>query len=42
MIKLNRNEEFKEVAIDSPLKLRYAISNQGRLVSFKEDLKEGY
>jgi hypothetical protein len=35
------NEEFKEIKIDDTLKLRYAISNKGRLISFSEELKNG-
>lgn len=41
MIKLLRGEEFKEISIDAPLRLKYAISNQGRLVSYSDDILEG-
>lgn len=41
MIQLNRGEEFREIKIEAPLQLRYAISNQGRLISFKENILEG-
>jgi len=41
MIKLNRNEEFKELKIEHPLQQKYAISNQGRIVSYKDELLEG-
>jgi len=41
MIKLNRNEEFKELKIEHPLQQKYAISNQGRIVSYKDNLLEG-
>jgi hypothetical protein len=41
MIRFNRGEEFREITIESSLQLRYAISNQGRLISFKEDFLEG-
>ena len=34
-------EMFEEVEIDNGLKLRYAISNLGRLVSFKDDIEFG-
>jgi len=41
MIQFNRGEEFKQIRIDETLKLKYAISNQGRLISYKENFKEG-
>lgn len=41
MIKFFYNEVFKEVDVDKSLKLRYAISNYGRLISFEEDMNEG-
>lgn len=41
MIQFFRNEEFKEIELQEPLKLRYAVSNQGRLVSFTDNIKEG-
>lgn len=41
MIRLNRGEEFREIKIDKSLKFRYAISNQGRLISFKNDFTDG-
>lgn len=41
MIKLLRGEEFREIRIDEPLRLKYAISNHGRLVSFTDDILEG-
>ena len=41
MIHFYRGEEFKEVKFLRPLKLRYVISNHGRLVSFVDNIKEG-
>lgn len=35
------NEEFKEIIIEDKLKLRYAISNKGRLISFENDISVG-
>lgn len=35
------NEEFREIKIEDKLKLRYAISNKGRLISFVKDMKFG-
>lgn len=39
--RLYQNEEFREIKIEDKLKLRYAISNQGRLISFAENMNEG-
>ena len=41
MIILYSNEEFREFETDFPLKLRYAVSNRGRLVSFTENIMDG-
>lgn len=41
MIQFFRNEEFREIKLQPPLTLRYAISNQGRLISFSDDMKNG-
>ena len=41
LMRLYPNEEFKEITIADKLKLRYAISNKGRLMSFVEDIKFG-
>jgi len=38
-IRIYPNEEFKEIKIEDKLKLRYAVSNKGRLVSFVDDIK---
>lgn len=35
------NEEFKEIEIEDKLKLRYAVSNKGRLISFVDNIKIG-
>lgn len=35
------NEEFKEIQLEDKLKLRYAISNYGRLISFTENFEDG-
>lgn len=41
MLKFYPSETFREVPIDAPLRLRYAISNYGRLISYKEDFHDG-
>ena len=42
MVKSNKNEQWKEVKFKrGALRLRYAISNHGRIASFKENIKEG-
>lgn len=41
MIQFFRNEEFKEINTYNRLRLKYAVSNQGRLVSYTDDVKEG-
>lgn len=41
MIQLFRGEEFKEITLEHKLQLRYAISNHGRLVSFRDDILAG-
>lgn len=35
------NEKFKEIIIADKLKLRYAVSNKGRLISFIDNIKFG-
>jgi len=35
------NEEFREIEIDYSVKLRYAISNYGRMVSFSDVIENG-
>jgi hypothetical protein len=39
-IRIYPNEQFKEIEVDYPLKLRYAISNKGRLISFSENIED--
>jgi hypothetical protein len=41
MIRFFATEKFKEIAIEDPLQLRYAVSNYGRIISFKEKMEEG-
>lgn len=40
-LKLLPFEMFEEIFFDSSLKLRYAISNKGRLISFENDITVG-
>jgi hypothetical protein len=40
-LRIYHNEEFKEIEIDKSLKLRYAISNFGRVVSFTTKIENG-
>ena len=37
-IRLLANEEFKEISLEHKLKLRYAVSNKGRIISFIKDM----
>jgi hypothetical protein len=39
-IRIYPNEKFKEIELDYSLKLRYAISNKGRLISFSENIED--
>ena len=41
MITLLRGEEFREINMNPKLKLNYAISNYGRLVSFIDTVENG-
>lgn len=41
MIQFFRNEQFKEIEVHGRLRLKYAVSNQGRLASYTDDVKEG-
>jgi len=34
-------EEFREIVVDHSVRLRYAISNFGRMVSFSDEIKNG-
>lgn len=40
-IRLYANEVFKEVTFEHKLKLNYAVSNRGRIISFKDNIKIG-
>ncbi|MBC7605649.1 MAG: hypothetical protein H7199_01660 [Burkholderiales bacterium] len=40
-LRIYPNETFKEIKIQHPNQLRYAISNKGRLVSYTDNLIEG-
>lgn len=40
-IRLFPNEEFKEFFPEDKLKLRYAVSNKGRLISFEDNINIG-
>lgn len=37
MIQLNRGEEFRQIIIEHPLQKKYAVSNQGRIISYTDD-----
>ncbi|WP_207788154.1 NUMOD4 domain-containing protein [Flavobacterium lotistagni] len=41
MVRFYPNEEFKEIIVPVPQKLRYAVSNRGRLVSFTDRIENG-
>lgn len=41
MIRIYPNEEFREIRFDVCPKLRYAVSNKGRLLSFVDKIEEG-
>lgn len=41
MVVFYRGEEFKKIEVDASLRLNYAISNHGRLISYSNDFKEG-
>jgi hypothetical protein len=41
MLRFFANEKFKEITLEGKLKLRYAISNYGRLISFSDKMEEG-
>jgi hypothetical protein len=40
-VMIYHGEEFREIEADYSLKLRYAVSNRGRMVSFTDDIKNG-
>lgn len=41
MFRLISGEIFREIHLDTTGRLRYAVSNKGRLVSFKEEIRKG-
>jgi hypothetical protein len=41
MIRLNRGEMFKQISIEHPLQKKYAVSNQGRIISYTDDFLSG-
>lgn len=40
-VKFYPNEDFREIVLNDSLKLRYAISNKGRLISFTNEMQKG-
>lgn len=40
-VRIFPGEEFREIEVDFSLKLRYAVSNYGRMVSFTDEIKNG-
>ena len=40
-VRIYPGEEFREIEVDYSLKLRYAVSNYGRMVSFTDEIKNG-
>jgi hypothetical protein len=40
-VRMYPGEEFREIEVDYSLKLRYAVSNRGRMVSFTDDIRKG-
>jgi hypothetical protein len=40
-IRLYANEQFKEIIFEHKLKLRYAVSNKGRIISFRDNINLG-
>jgi len=40
-VRIYHDEEFREIEVDRSVKLRYAISNFGRMVSFSDEIKNG-
>ena len=40
-IRIFPNEEFKEIVIEDKLRFRYAVSNKGRIMSFKDSIDFG-
>ena len=40
-VRIYPGEEFREIEVDFSVKLRYAVSNYGRMVSFSDEIKNG-
>lgn len=40
-IRIYPNEEFREITFEVPFRLRYAVSNKGRMISFTDKMLEG-
>ena len=40
-VRIFPGEEFREIEVDYSLKLRYAVSNFGRMLSFTDEIKNG-
>ncbi len=40
-VRIYPGEEFREIEVDYSVKLRYAVSNYGRMVSFTDEIKSG-
>lgn len=40
-VSIYHNEVFKEIEMDASVKLRYAISNLGRVISYSDDMSKG-
>lgn len=40
-VRIYPGEQFKEIQVDYSVKLRYAVSNHGRMVSFSDEIKNG-
>ena len=40
-VRIYPGEEFREIDVDYSVKLRYAVSNYGRMVSFTDEIKNG-
>ncbi|GEP51386.1 hypothetical protein FNO01nite_20580 [Flavobacterium noncentrifugens] len=41
MLRFKTSETFREIVIDAPLKMRYAVSNYGRLISYTQTFEDG-
>ncbi|MGK4568229.1 hypothetical protein [Flavobacterium sp. 3HN19-14] len=41
MLRLYPSEEFRQIPIEVPLKMKYGVSNYGRLISYTETFQDG-